>query len=68
MNPESEGVNPVGLYRNPNTKAEIGCLDPAQGDAVVRQGFVLVRRGLEAAKQAGVTEAAPAPKSPEETK
>ena len=40
--------NPIGLYRNPDGK-EVGVLDPAAGDAVIRQGFTLVKEGVEAA-------------------
>lgn len=43
MNNESV-QNPIGIYRNPDTKAEIGCTDPAQADAVVRQNFRLVKQ------------------------
>jgi hypothetical protein len=35
--------NPVGIYRNAD-KVEIGCIDPAQADAVVERGFSLVRQ------------------------
>lgn len=42
-------TNPVGLYKNPDTGVYLGVLDPAQGDAVVRQGFRLVKEGSEAA-------------------
>ena len=66
MNEESRGSNPEGLYRNPATKQEIGCLHPSQADAVVRQGFVLVREGLEAAKAAGQSAAKPPVVEPSE--
>lgn len=44
-------ANPVGLYHNPGNGAYIGVLDPAQADAVVRQGFNLVKEGEQAAKR-----------------
>lgn len=53
MNAESQGTNPIGLYRNSDNKQEIGCEHPSQADAVVRQGYVLVREGVEAARRAG---------------
>ena len=46
--------NPIGLYRNPDGK-EIGVLEPAAGDAVVRQGYVLVEEGREAAMKSAST-------------
>jgi hypothetical protein len=46
--------NPIGIYRNPDTKAEIGCTEAAMADAVVRQGFRLVK---ECATSSEVNEA-----------
>jgi hypothetical protein len=40
--------NPVGLYKHPDGFF-VGVLDPAGGDAVVRQGFTLYKEGREAA-------------------
>lgn len=49
---ENVGDNPIGLYRHPDG-FEVGVIDPAQGDAVIRQGFTLVEEGREAAMKAG---------------
>lgn len=54
---KSTQENPVGLYRHPDG-LEIGALDPAQGDAMVRQGFVLVEEGRKAAEKAGKSQEA----------
>lgn len=42
-------INPIGLYRNPYTGFEVGVTHEIQGDAVIRQGFVLVEEGRDAA-------------------
>lgn len=41
--PQENFKNPIGIYRHPVNKAEIGCTDPAQADAVVQAGFRLVK-------------------------
>lgn len=57
---KSQVENPIGMYRNPDG-LEIGVIDPIQGDAVVRQGFVLVEEGRDAALAAGVEKAEESP-------
>ena len=45
----TSAVNPIGLYRNPETGVEVGVIEEIQGDAVIRQGFVLIEEGRDAA-------------------
>ena len=49
MQEQSRTVYPIGLYRDPESKQYIGCIDEVQADAVVQQGYVLVTEGREAA-------------------
>jgi hypothetical protein len=59
--------NAIGIYRHPQTKAEIGCTDPIHADAAVEQGFRLVKQcetAKEVAEAAKAKAAAPAPAAP----
>lgn len=42
-NETSISENPIGIYRHKESRTEVGCLHPAQADAAVRLGFVLVK-------------------------
>lgn len=53
--------NPIGIYRNPDTKTEIGCTEPAMADAVVRQGFRLVKECATTAEVYELSAPKPAP-------
>lgn len=67
MQPVNESEqNGVGLYRHPQSKIELGALEPAAADAFVRQGFILVKSGVEAANSAkSVPATEEAPKAPQ---
>lgn len=46
---KSGAPNPEGLYKDPESGQHIGALDPIQADAMVQQGYQLVKEGREAA-------------------
>ena len=41
--------NPIGLYKDPQSGQYIGVINEIQADAVVQQGYRLVKEGHEAA-------------------
>lgn len=43
MQENSTKFNPIGLYQDPESKQYIGALDSIQADAMVQQGYKLVR-------------------------
>jgi hypothetical protein len=51
MKPEtkSKAANPIGLYYDKESGKHIGCIEEIQADAVVQQGYVLVKEGRESA-------------------
>lgn len=44
-----KAASKVGLYHNPVLDKYIGCVDPAQADAVKNHGYNLVKEGIKAA-------------------
>lgn len=63
-------ANPIGVYRNPKTKTEVGCLDPAQADAAVQAGFQLIKQYtyeemMELSREQQAAVANPAPEATE---
>lgn len=49
QNETSTAENPIGLYKDPSSGKYTGAIHPAQADAMVRQGYKLVKEGQEAA-------------------
>ena len=42
-------INPIGLYKDPQSGQTIGAIEEIQADAIVHLGFKLVEEGREAA-------------------
>jgi hypothetical protein len=49
MQEKSTTVNPIGLYKDPESGNFMGCIEEIQADAAKRAGYVLVESGREAA-------------------
>lgn len=45
----STAENPIGLYKDPASGKYIGAIHPAQADAMIQQGYTLIKAGSEAA-------------------
>lgn len=46
---KTQAPGEVGLYYSPTSDTYIGCIDPAQADAVKERGYSMVKAGHEAA-------------------
>lgn len=48
-NETSNASNPIGLYKDPASGKYIGAIHEAQADAMIQQGYRLVKEGYDAA-------------------